>query len=319
MTDVAASRSRGSSLPSLCTAEAHPRGEGEPAARTAPRVSEALIGSVPPPILVLLSVVSIQVGAALAVKLFPALGPAGTVFLRIGFSALILLAVSRPSLQGITFRGAALLVTFGALIGCMNLCFYESIARLPLGVAVTIEFTGPLAVAVATSRRPLDFLFIGLAIAGLVAMTPAIGRGIDPAGVALALLAGAGWGGFAVLSRRVGHAFEGGTGLALGMAVAALVLLPSFVFGGAAERVDPILLLGGLAVALLATAIPFSLEFQALKRLPPRTYGVLVTLEPAVATVIGIAVLGEALTIHTVAALACVTAAALGMALTARN
>lgn len=279
-------------------------------------MSAVAIGAVPPPLLVLLAILSIQVGAALAVRLFPALGPAGTVFLRVGFSALLLVGVSRPRLQGISARGAALLVVYGLLIGGMNLCFYEAIARIPLGVAVTIEFTGPLAVAVATSRRRLDLAWIALAVGGLVAMTPAIGPELSPEGVVLALLAGAGWGCFVLVSRRVGQAFERGTGLALGMAVAALVLLPSFVFGGAAGRVDPVLLGGGLAVALLATAIPFSLEFEALKRLPPRAYGVLVTLEPAVATLIGIVMLGETLSARTAAAMVCVSAAALGMTLT---
>lgn len=286
------------------------RGPGEGATAT------AAIGAVPPPLLVLLSIVSIQVGAALAVKLFPVLGPAGTVFLRIGFSALLLVAVSRPRVRGLGGRRIALLVVYGLLIGGMNLCFYEAIALIPLGVAVTIEFTGPLAVAMVTSRRRLDFAWIALAVGGLVAMTPSIGPEINPEGVVLALLAGAGWGSFVLVSRRVGHAFERGTGLALGMAVAAVALLPLFILGGAAGRVDPVLLMGGLAVALLATAIPFSLEFEALKRLPPRTYGVLVTLEPAVATLIGIVMLGDALSPRTAAAMLCVTAAALGMTLT---
>jgi len=291
---------------------AHGRVEGA-AARSS--VAEAA-GAVPPPVLVLFSIVSIQVGAALAVKLFPALGPAGTVFLRIGFSALLLLGFSRPTVRGIGMRRAGLLMAYGLLIGGMNLCFYEAIARVPLGVAVTIEFTGPLVVAIANSRRLLDLGWIALAAAGLLIMTPDIGAALDPLGVGLALMAGAGWGGFVLLSRRVGHAFRRGDGLALGMVVAALALLPLFFMGGAAARLDPLLALGGLAVALLATAIPFSLEFAALKRLPPRTYGVLVTLEPAVATLIGIALLGEALGARSVAAVVCVSAAALGMTLT---
>lgn len=307
--------SRGQILPTIFTARVREDGAAHPMARGLASVA----GAVPPPLLILLSVVSIQVGAALAIKLFPALGPAGTVFLRIGFSALVLLAVSRPSLRGITLHQAVLLVAYGVLIGGMNLCFYESIARIPLGVAVTIEFTGPLVVAVATSRRPLDFLFIALAVTGLASMTPVIGRAIDPLGVVMALLAGVGWGGFILLSRRVGRAFVGAQGLALGMGVAAVGLSPLFVLGGAAGKVDPFLLAGGLAVALLATAVPFSLEFEALKRMPPRTYGVLVTLEPVAATVIGIALLGEAASLHTVAAVVCVTAGALGMALTARG
>lgn len=263
-----------------------------------------------------LAVVSIQVGAALAVHLFAALGPGGTVFLRVGFSALILLAVSRPRLRAVPARSLALVAVYGALIGAMNLCFYEAIDRIPLGVAVTIEFTGPLAVALFTSRRLLHGAWIALAVGGLALMAPAVGRDLDPQGVLLALLAGAGWGAFVLLSARVGKAFEGGAGLALGMIAAALVLLPVFLGSGAVQRITPLLLMGGLSVALLATAIPFSLEFEALKRLPARTYGVLVTLEPAVATLIGMIMLGEPASARSLAAMACVSVAALGMTLT---
>ncbi len=269
----------------------------------------------PPPLLVLLAIVSIQVGAALAVRLFPALGPAGLVFLRVGFSALMLLAVSRPRLRSVPLRGLALIGAYGVLIGAMNLCFYEAIDRIPLGVAVTIEFTGPLCVALFNARRLIHGLWIALAVGGLLVMTPSIGHRLDPDGVLLALLAGAGWGGFVLLSGRVGRAFDRGVGLSLGMAAGAIVLAPVFVFSGAPTHVTPMLLLGGLAVALLATAIPFSLEFEALKRLPPRTYGVLVTLEPAVAMLIGMVMLGEQVTVANVIAMVCVSVAALGMTL----
>lgn len=270
----------------------------------------------PPPLLVLLAIVSIQIGAALAVRLFPALGPAGIVFLRVGFSALMLLAVSRPSVRSVPARGLLLIAAYGALIGAMNLCFYEAIDRIPLGVAVTIEFTGPLCVAVFNTRRLLHGAWIALAVVGLAIMSPSIGHRLDPLGVMFALLAGCGWGGFVLLSARVGRAFERGVGLSLGMAAGALLLAPVFLASGAAWRLTPTLLLGGLAVALLATAIPFSLEFEALKRLPPRTYGVLVTLEPAVAMLVGMVVLGEAVSPGNVIAMVCVSVAALGMSLT---
>lgn len=278
----------------------------------APPVARA-IQALPPPFLVLLSILSIQVGAALAVKMFPLLGPVGTVFLRIGFSALLLMAVSRPRLDDTLRRHAGLALLYGLVIGGMNLCFYEAIARIPLGIAVTIEFIGPLGVAVATSRRLRDFLWIGLAVIGLIIMTPSIGSGLDPLGVGFALVAGSGWASFILVSRRVGRVFPRGTGLALGMAVAAFALLPLAAVSGAAERISPMLLVAGLVVAVLATTIPLSLEFEALKRLPPRTYGMLVTLEPAVATLIGIALLGETLGFGTLLAVACVTVAALGM------
>ena len=251
------------------------------------------IGAAPPPALVLLSIVSIQIGAALAVNLFPALGPAGTVLLRVGIAALLLMLGARPALDRNLLAHAWLLLQFGCVMGAMNLCFYEAIARIPLGTAVTIGFIGPLAVAVLTSRRAVDFFWIVLAVVGLALFAPRLGQALDPLGVLLAAIAAAGWARFILLSRRVGQAFPGASGLALGMVVAALFLAPFGAGGAVAALLDPLLLAGALAVAVLSTTLPFALEFAALQRLSARTYGVLVTLEPAVAVLVGAVLLAQ--------------------------
>jgi inner membrane transporter RhtA len=267
---------------------------------------------VPPPGLLLVSIVSIQLGAAVAVHLFESLGPVSTVFLRIAFSAVLLLAAARHQISADARRHAGLLLLFGCAIGAMNLCFYGAIARIPLGVAVALEFIGPLGVAALTSRRPRDFLWIGLAVVGLVLLTPDIGDDLDPLGVGLALAAGAGWASFVVLSPRVAGAV-GGAGLALAMAAASLFSLPFALAAGGLDRLDLAVLAGALAVAVLSTTLPYALEFEALRRMTARAYGITVTLEPGVAALVGAVVLGQALLPSAFVAIACVTAAAIGV------
>jgi len=274
-----------------------------------------VLHAMPPPVLVLVAIVSIQVGAAFAVRLFPALGPNGTVFLRVLISALLLGLFWRPRFDRQLRAHAGLLLLLGLVIAGMNLCFYQAIARIPLGVAVTIEFIGPLALAVATSRRLPEFLWILLAAAGLVLLAPDIGGRLDPLGVAFALGGAVGWAGFVLVAKRAGRLFASGTGLTYGMAAAAVMLFPFGAEASLALVGAPFLLLGVLAVALLSTTIPWSLEFEALKRMPARSYGVLVTLEPATAVVVGILLLGETLTWATVLAVVCVTTAAVGVTL----
>jgi inner membrane transporter RhtA len=274
--------------------------------------------AVPPPALLLVSIVSIQIGAAVAVNLFPVLGPVATTFLRITFAAVLLLVASRQAITWEARRHAGALLLYGTLLGVMNLCFYGAISRIPLGIAVAIEFVGPLGLAVATSRRGRDFAWIGLAAAGVLLLTPEIGGTLDPLGVALAAAAGLCWAGFIMLSRRLGRVLPGSSGLALGMAVAALVVLPVEVAVGGLGRLDPSVLLGALAVAILSTALPLSLEFEALKRLTARTYGILVTLEPAVAALVGAVLLGQAMGLQGLLAVACVTIAALGVTISDR-
>jgi len=293
-----------------------------PGATPAPGTSSSAIAraaaAVPPPGLLLVSIVSIQLGAAVAVNLFDALGPIGTTFLRITFSAVLLLAAAHRQIGPSARRNVGLLLLFGCVIGATNICFYGAIARIPLGVAVAIEFIGPLGVAALTSRRLRDFVWIGLAVAGLVLLTPDIGNGLDPLGVGLALAAGAGWAGFVLISPPVARRV-GGAGLALAMAVGSLFTLPFMLVFGGVERLDLGLLAGALAVAILSTALPLSLEFEALKRMTARAYGVTVTLEPVAAAVVGAFVLGQALLPSAFVAIACVTVAAIGVTLSDRR
>jgi len=284
-----------------------------------PHVLTRALAAVPPPGLILLAIVSIQVGATLAIKLFPLLGPSGTVFLRVALSALLLAAFVRPTIDGLVRKHALLLLLYGGVLAATNLFFYESIARIPLGIAVTIEFLGPLTIAVVTSRRGLDFLWVALAGTGIALLAPDIGAGLDPLGVAFAVLAGVGWGSFILISRRVGQVFEGNRGLCLGMIVAALFLLPFGIAESAPAFSSPLLLLAVLLVAVLSTTIPFTLEFQALKRMPPRTYGVMVTLEPAAAVMIAALMLGQSVGLQALIAVACVTLAAIGSTLCGRG
>src|SRR6266487_6507707 len=178
--------------------------------------------SLPPPVLVLFSILSVQLGAALAKSLFPAIGSGGTVFLRVGLAAIVLLLVWRPRLRAYTRAHYALLVLFGLTIAVMNAAFYAAIARIPLGIAVTLEFVGPLGIAVAASRSRRDLLWAGLAISGVALLAPIGNVNIDPLGVGLALLAGGGWAAYILLNVRIGRAFTGGAGLAISMSVAAL-------------------------------------------------------------------------------------------------
>jgi len=274
----------------------------------------AAAGAIPPTGLVLASMLSVQVGAALAKGLFPTLGPAGTVFLRIGFGALVLLAVERPRLRGYTRRDYAAVALFGLVIAGMNTAFYNAIARLPLGIAVTVEFVGPLAVAVFGSRRRLDLLWGGLAAGGVALLAPTGSSSLDPLGVAFALVAAAGWAAYILLNVRVGRAFPAGQGLAMALAVAALAVLPLGGREGGLLLAHSNLLPVGIAVAILSTVVPFSLEHAALKRLPARTFGVLMSLEPAVAATVGLVMLAEAPGFRGLVALACVTVASAGSA-----
>jgi inner membrane transporter RhtA len=281
------------------------------------RITRAL-ASVPPPALLLVSIVSIQLGAAVAIHLFETIGPISTVFLRLTFSAVLLLVPARHAIPRLGRRDVALLLLFGCVIGAMNMSFYGAIARIPLGIAVAIEFVGPLSVAVITSRRLTEFAWIALAIAGLVILTPSIGSELDPVGVALALAAGAGWAGFVLVSPRVGGR-AGHVGLGLGLGIAALFTLPFELAAGGLERLDAGVLVGALAVAIFSTALPLSLEFEALRRMTARAYGVTVTLEPVAAAVVGAIVLGQALPSAGPLAIACVTVAAIGVTVSDRR
>jgi inner membrane transporter RhtA len=275
--------------------------------------------AVPPPGLLIVSIVSIQRGAAVADDLFPALGPVGTTFLRLAFASVLLVIATRHTIAWSAREHAGMLLLYGTILGLMNLAFYGAISRIPLGIAVAIEFVGPLGLAVATSRRGRDFAWIGLAAIGIALLTPQIGSALDPLGVALAVAAGLCWAGFAALSQRVAQALPGNSGLAIAMVIAALVVLPVEVVAGGLGNLDPGLLGRALAVAVLSTALPWSLEFEALKRMTARTYGILVTMEPAVAAMVGALLLGQAIGIQGLIAVVCVTVAALGVTISDRR
>ncbi|MGI8859838.1 MAG: EamA family transporter [Rubrobacteraceae bacterium] len=271
--------------------------------------------AVPPTSLVIAATGSVQLGAAIAKGLFDSLGPGGTVFLRIVFAALLLLVLWRPRLQGYSRSGYLIAILFGLVLAGMNLSIYLSFDRIPLGIAVTIEFIGPLGVAVAGSRRLLDLLWVALAAAGILLLAPLGILGdvdLDPVGVAFAVLAGCLWAAYILLSVRMGQVFPGGTGLVIAMCVGTIVLLPVGVAGAGPALLDPKLLLAGFAIAVLSSAIPYSFEMAALRRLPARVFGVLMSLDPAVAALVGFLVLGEQLGPRALAAVALVTLAAAG-------
>jgi inner membrane transporter RhtA len=262
--------------------------------------------------LVLGGIVSVQVGAAFATTLFDELGPGGTVFVRIAFAALLLVAIWRPPLRLPRGEARRDVVLLGLVLAGMNLSFYVALDRIPLGIAVTLEFVGPLGVAIAGSRRRLDLLWAGLAAAGLVLLSPVPGSDLDAAGVAFALLAGCFWGAYILLTARVGRALAGGGGLAIAMAIATVAVVPVGLADGGGELLDPALLGVGLAVAVLSSALPYSLELEALRRLPENTFGVLMSLEPAVAATVGFVGLDQELAAREVVAIGLVLAASAG-------
>jgi len=272
-----------------------------------------VLHALPPPVVVLLAIVSVQVGAAFAKGLFQAVGSNGTVFLRVGFGALIFLLLPRPRIRGYSRRDYMLLVLFGLAIAVMNAAFYAAIARIPLGIAVTLEFVGPLGVSVFASRKRRDFLWAGLAAGGVVLLAPFGNSTIDPLGVVLALLAGGCWAAYILLNVHVGRTFAGNSGLALSMSVAALVLLPLGVWNGGVALLNPKILLLGVGVAILSTVIPFTLELEALRRLPARVFGVLMSLEPAIASLVGFVVLKEITGLRALIALALIVIASGGV------
>ncbi|MGF1481333.1 MAG: DMT family transporter [Cyanophyceae cyanobacterium] len=275
------------------------------------------LNSLAPPstLLVLGAIASTQIGAALAKGLIQELGPIGAVFLRIGLAAVTLLLIQRPQLKERPRADYWLLALFGLGLGAMNLSFYAAIERLPLGIAVTIEFIGPLGVATANSRRLLDLFWVCLAAVGIVLLAPVGGLDFDPIGIGLALLAASFWAIYIILSARVGKVFVGVGGLGLAgaaMAIAGMALLPVAIFTTGTALVQPEILIIGLGVAILSSAVPYTLELEALRRLPMQVFGVLLSLEPAIATLVGFVLLGETLGLRALTAVVLVTIAAVG-------
>jgi inner membrane transporter RhtA len=241
------------------------------------------------------------------------------VWIRLVFAAAILLALWRPTLSGRSARELAVVAAFGLSLAVMNACFYEAVDRIPLGIAVTIEFVGPLTLAVVLSRRPLDALWVVLAAGGIVLLARGSAGGLDGLGVMFAVIAAAAWAVYILLSARTGRTWGSGTGLAVAMAVGAVVMTPLGVVDGGGDLLDPSLLAQGLAVAILSSAIPYSLELEALRRIPANVFGVLMSLDPAWAALAGFLVLGQDLVPRELVGIACVVVASAGAASTARR
>lgn len=269
--------------------------------------------------LVGVAIASVQFGSALASKLFAQVGPGGAVLLRLVSATIVLLAFWRPRLTGWSRRELLLAGSFGLVLAGMNLSFYAALDRIPLGIAVTIEFVGPLTVAVGSSRRPRDLVWVILAVLGILALTRGGASGLSVAGVLFALLAGGFWGSYILLNSRVGRAFEGGAGLAVAMLVAAVFALPFGVADGGSQLLTPRALLIGSAVGMLSSAIPYSFEVEALRRMDPGVFAVLMSLEPAVAALAGFVVLGQGLGLRGVSGIVLVVLASVGASQGARK
>jgi inner membrane transporter RhtA len=271
-----------------------------------------LVSRAPSGVLVVGAIASVQFGSAIAATLFAQVGSSGAVLLRLVSATMVLVALWRPQVRGHTARELSLAALFGLVLAGMNLSFYAALHRIPLGIAVTIEFIGPLAVAVAGSRRPIDLLWVALAAGGILALTHGTAHGLNGLGIALALLAGTLWGAYILVNARVGRAFPGATGLALAMCVASVLALPFGVADGGTHLLEPRSLALGVAVGMLSSAIPYSLEIEALRRIAPSVFGVLMSLEPAMAALAGFIVLGQGLGARALLGVALVVIASIG-------
>lgn len=276
--------------------------------------SSPLAGSAPTSavVLVVVGMLCQEVGASVAVLLFPALGPLGMVMLRLVFSAAVLLAIARPSLRGHGRRGWTALVAFGVVLATMNGFFYLALERLSLGVTVTIEVLGPLALSIILARRASAWLWAGLALAGVVLLAGGGWGKLDLWGVIFALAAAAAWAGYILASSRVGREFAQLDGLALAMAIGAIISLPFGIADAGAALLSPVNLGLGLAVAMLSSAIPYALELIALRRLAASAFAILMALTPATASLAGFLILGQHLSVSALAGMACVIVASIG-------
>jgi inner membrane transporter RhtA len=270
--------------------------------------------------LVLVGILSVQFGAVISKGQFGEIPPVGMVFLRLATSSLILLAFARPRLRGRSVGDWRPVLALGFALGAMNWAFYESFARIPLGVAVTIEFAGPLLVAAVGSRRPRDLVWVGLAAIGITLFGAGLfGAGptrLDAVGFGLALVAGGCWALYIVSTVATGRRWAGVEGLAVASTIATLAIAPFAVMAAGARLLEPRLLLLGALVGLLSSVVPYSLEMVALRTLPPRVFGILMSLEPAAAALAAAVLLSEWLTPPQLVAIACVTAASVGAART---
>ena len=294
--------------------------------------SDGPLGRVPPTVLILSGGISVQIGAGLAARLFTQLPAAAVTGLRLWAAALILAALGgrslAPVIRGLvgdrSWHDAGIAVAFGLVLATMNYSIYQAMARIPLGIAVTIEFLGPLAVAVVTSRRLLDLLWVGLAGAGVLLLTrggTSLAHSAHPGdtglvvtGTLFALTAAACWAAYIMLSRSTGRRFSGSSGLVLAMIIAAIAVTPPAIAAGHAALLRPEFLAMGALIGLLSSVIPYGFEMQALRRMPTRVFGIFMSMQPAIAALVGLALLSESLNAREWVAIVLVTVASAGAA-----
>ncbi|MEV6022426.1 EamA family transporter [Streptomyces sp. NPDC052036] len=297
-----ASAAPSSPVPAATAPDRVPSASGGPGGR----------GSLGPVGLVLAGGISVQFGGALAVTLMPRAGALGVVSLRLVVAALVLLVVCRPRLRGHSRADWGTVVVFGITMAAMNGLFYQAVDRIPLGLAVTMEVLGPLALSVLASRRAVNLLWAGLALAGVFLLGGGGFGALNAAGVGFALGAGAMWAAYIVFSARTGRRFPQADGLALAMGVAAVLFVPLGIAESGTKLLVPATLGLGAGVAMLSSVLPYTLELLALRRLPASTFAILMSLEPAIAATAGFLVLGQSLTAPQAAAIALVIAASMG-------
>lgn len=274
-----------------------------------------------PIFILLLGMVSIQFGASQAKELFPVLGVGGTSTLRLLFAGLIMAAVSQPWKVKYTPAVLKSLAFYGVSLGFMNFSFYFALERIPLGIAVALEFTGPLAVAIFSSQKKIDYIWALLAAVGILLLLPLDinAEALDPVGMLFALIAGLCWALYIIFGKKAGDTLSGGIASSMGMLIAALVVLPFGLAADGSKLFNPSALPLALMVAIFGSALPYTLEMFALKKMPTKTFGVLMSMEPAIASFIGILFLSESLTLTQWLAIVCVIISSLGSSLTQKN
>jgi inner membrane transporter RhtA len=283
------------------------------------RLLQRVASWIPPSGLVLLSCFAIQAGTAGTKTLFAQVGVIGAVFICKMFAAIFLLAWHRPSLKGYSWRDYRLVIALGLAIAGAGMGIYEAVARIPMGIASTIEFIGPLGLAVVGSRRKLDLVWVILAATGVLLLSPMNNSSLDWVGVSFALVAAGCWGGYIVFSKRVGRVYPGGTGLAMAVTVAAIVMMPMGMAQASTALFQPEVLMIGAGVGFMGTVLPYSLEYIVLKRMSPRVFGVLMSIEPAIAALVGFIFLRERLNLQSAIAILLVTFASAGITLSGQT
>jgi inner membrane transporter RhtA len=270
-------------------------------------------------LLLIIAMSSIQGGATVAKRIFPLLGPAGTSALRLFFATVILWAIFRPWKTKVSRDQVKKLFFYGACLGLMNLSFYYALERIPLGLAVSLEFTGPLAVAIFTSGKRIDYVWAVLAGLGIYLILPEFSgaSSLDPIGVLLAVVAGAFWAGYILYGKKAGKDIAGTLAASWGMLFAALCVIPAGLFTTGEKLFDLSIVPFGIGVAILSSALPYTLEMMSLKKIPTKTFGVLMSLEPAIAAIAGLLFLHEELTILQWMAMLLIMLSSLGSTLTA--